>query len=332
VPRFASRGEDGSILIPGESFLADGLAAAGLRVAQSPLIFQGGNLLIVPGPSGDRVLLIGEAEVYRNVALGLSEHQSIGALRAELGADRALVLPSVSFHIDFDLLPWIATGRRLMFVNDPLLAARHILACGLPAVARAGLLDERRSREARAHLDSGRPGAAAAIIGPAVFAVYQGGFPGALAEAFAPDTGDSAVGNFQRFVLALDLFASLVLPQPGQSPHLRAYLDSFRRTDASRKALHQSLQAAGWALIPVPSLSEADLSVNYLNGLRDGERYLMPAWGGIFTAMDRAAADIFQRAMGTEAAVVPIQCAETQRRSGALHCAAAVYPDYARTI
>jgi hypothetical protein len=59
--------------------------------------------------------------------------------------------------------------------------------------------------------------------------------------------------------------------------------------------------------------------VNYLNGIREGNRYLMPAYGGFFGSLDDLAASVFSRETG--AAIERIACAETQRRSGGPHCA-----------
>src|SRR5262249_6393379 len=119
IARYASRAEESSVLVPGDTFVAESLQSAGLRVAQSPLLVQGGNLYAASGPaSGERVLLIGEAEVCRNVSLGLARDQVIEAFRVEFGVDRCVVLPAVSFHIDFELTIRAHEGRLLAFVND----------------------------------------------------------------------------------------------------------------------------------------------------------------------------------------------------------------------
>ena len=94
VPRYASRGEDGAVLVPGETFLVDGLAAAGLRIVRSPLHFQGGDLITAQDPAtGQRTLLIGEADVYRNTMLGLTREQVLEAFGIEFGVDGAWCFP-----------------------------------------------------------------------------------------------------------------------------------------------------------------------------------------------------------------------------------------------
>ncbi len=82
APRFASRGEDGSTFIAAENLALEGFAATGRSVVQSRLVFQGGNLLAVRDPlTGKRSLLVGEAEVARNRALGLSRDEVLAAFR-----------------------------------------------------------------------------------------------------------------------------------------------------------------------------------------------------------------------------------------------------------
>src|SRR5690606_32768810 len=76
VPRYASRGEVGTTFVPGETYLMNGVAAANVKVVQSSLLFQGGNLLAVRDPgTNQRILLIGEAEIQRNKVLGLTDNQ-----------------------------------------------------------------------------------------------------------------------------------------------------------------------------------------------------------------------------------------------------------------
>ena len=60
------------------------VAASGHAVIASPLLYQGGDLLAVVDPSnGDRVLFIGEAEIHRNAAVGLTRDQILEAFRIE---------------------------------------------------------------------------------------------------------------------------------------------------------------------------------------------------------------------------------------------------------
>ncbi|MFQ5495894.1 MAG: hypothetical protein ACE5EX_10995, partial [Phycisphaerae bacterium] len=208
VPRYASRGEDGSIFVPDETFVADGLAATGHTVIQSPLIFQGGNLMSVRDPAtGERIMLIGEAEVYRNTALGLTREQVIGAFKTEFAVDRCVVLPAVSFHIDFEVCVRAVGNRLVAFVNDTPAAVRIILGLGIDALVSHGSLDAGAARRGREHLAAGRLNELLAVIGPSVGRSRNrsGHFPNSLARHFACGPVDSGAANLQRFMLAMDI-------------------------------------------------------------------------------------------------------------------------------
>ena len=75
----------------------------------------------------------------------------------------------------------------------------------------------------------------------------------------------------------------------------------------------------------VPSLGEGERGLNALNGIHDGVKYLMPACGGLYAGVDRAAAEAIRAGLGPETVVVPVECGESQRRSGAVRCAASAY-------
>ena len=141
VPRFASRGEEGTILAPGECRVWSGLHAAGHSLVQSPLLFQGGNLMLVADPDmGWRYLLIGEAEIYRNLALGLTSEQVVSALKIEFDADMIVVLPAASYHIDYEVSVRVRKGGLTAFVNDSDAGVKTILQLGIEALQKAGVL------------------------------------------------------------------------------------------------------------------------------------------------------------------------------------------------
>ena len=56
------------------------LIEGGKRIVMvSPLLFQGGNVLVVGDPERrERILLISEATLYQNIGLGLSREQVLG--------------------------------------------------------------------------------------------------------------------------------------------------------------------------------------------------------------------------------------------------------------
>lgn len=327
VPRYAGRREDGSMFIPGESFLMDSLAATGHTVIQSPLLFQGGNLLAVRDPATDqRLLLIGEAEIYRNTALGLTNAQVLEAFRIECEVDRCIMMPAVSFHIDFDVCLRSHRGRMVAFVNDSSSASRIVLALGVKALARSSLLDDASAQELLDDLEARRPVPFLNRLGPVLGRQMdaQGRFPISFAKVFAVSEVDSPVGNLQRFLLAMDTFVHGHIRPTDR--HAEAYLSTFLRRDADRRALDSLLTNLGWKIVGVPSLADGDRSINYLNGIHDRGHYYMPSYGGLFAPLDEAAAEVIHEELGPEIAVVPILCGESQRRVGAIHCSVNLYP------
>jgi hypothetical protein len=331
VPRYASRGEELSIFVPSETFLVESLGDLGHPLIQSPLLFQGGNLMPVQDPAtGERLLLIGEAEVYRNIALGLTRGQVLDALRIELGVDRCVVLPAVSFHIDFELCVRAHQGRLTAFVNDTMAAVKIILTLGIEALEAHGTLDAAAAQAAREHLRVGRMEEFVQLVGPRVSGQVDKNrrFPESLAEFFSAGPVDSPAGNLQRFLLAMDILASNGLA-PEEMPsdrYAQGFIRSLQRQEADRRTLHRQLGTLGWKIVGVPSLADADRSINYINGIHDRTRYIMPAYGGFYEPLDRAAAEVFRQELGPEVAVLPVFCGESQRRLGAIHCAVSVYP------
>ncbi len=330
VPRYASRRDDGSEFFPGESFLADGLAAAGISVIQSPLLFQGGNVMAVRDPAdGTTTLLLGEAEVHRNVSLGLRREEALEAFRIEFGVDRCVVLPAVSFHIDFELSVRAVDGRLTAFVNDPDAAVPIILRAGVEALARAGQLSPEALGQARASLAANQMSVFLEQVGGLLQsrAVGRGQYPESLARAFSVGAADSGVGNLHRFLLAMDVVAFALLSENAlpSERHARAYVHAFRRRTADRENLHRQITSLGWRVIGVPSLAETGRGLNYINGLHDRTRYLLPAYGGLYRPLDEAAAKKIQMALSENVTVIPILCGESQRRDGGVHCSVSAF-------
>ena len=90
--------------------------------------------------------------------------------------------------------------------------------------------------------------------------------------------------------------------------------------------LVERVRTSGLEIVLVPSLPQGSRGIDYLNGVHDPGRYLMPAWGGLFEPLDRAAEDAFRRGFGPGIDVLPILASESQRRGGALHCSISVLP------
>ncbi len=334
VPRYASRGEDGSTFVPGENLLLEGLAGTGRRLALSPLLFQGGNLLAVRDPrDGTRSMLVGEAELARNRSLGLSRDEVLDALRAEFGVDRCIVLPAVSFHVDLEVSVRAAPTGLTAFVLDTSRGARLAVRCGLDALERAGSLTADEVRLLRADLEADRISEFVARLGPRLAARQHGPgqFDEAWARGFSAGPADSGIGNLQRFLLGIDLWTAERMGNAGPremgiDADSWAYLDSLRRREGERIAVATALAGLGWRIVAVPGTSDGARSVNPLNGLQLAGRYLQPAYGGVYAPWDDAARDVFEAEMGSGVSVIPVLCGETQRRSGGLHCAVAVEP------
>ena len=71
-------------------------------------------------------------------------------------------------------------------------------------------------------------------------------------------------------------------------------------------------------------MGDSKRALNYLNGIHDKTRFFMPAYGGTFEKVDQAAQAAVRKAFGPSVEIVPIRCAESQRREGAVRCSAAV--------
>lgn len=331
IPRYANRGEERTVLDPNASLAVRSLGAAGLTIVASPLIFQGGNLLPVLNPAdGKTLLLIGEAEIYRNTALGLARDQVLEAFRLECGVDRCLVLPAVSFHLDFELSIRAHNGSLTAFVNDEPAAARIILHLGADILARLGTIDADTLRQAHDALAAKNDRRVVELLsGPSNrLANKDGYFPADVAVAFAAGPVDHGPANLQRYLLALDILASLAATPDDLPPDAltRAYITALQRRRADRADLHRQLTDLGWRIAPVPSLADEDRSINYLNGFHEPGRYVMPAWGGLYAPLDAAAAKAIRDALGGSVQVAPIFSADSQRRLGAIHCTASVWP------
>ncbi len=330
VPRYANRGEEGTVFVPGENLLLEGLASAGHAIIQSPLLFQGGNLILATDPdTGWRYLLIGEAEIHRNRALGLTEEQTLQAFEAEFDTDICLVLPAVSYHIDYEVSLRTRKGGLTAFVNDSNAAVKIVLRLGTQALQNAGVLDETVAASVQDKIAGGDLSGSVGLIRPILDrrAIRPGQYPESLTARFSTGLVDSGVGNFQRFLLAMDLaVAEKYAGQTSIDAKASEYFGVLHRRAEDRAALWKRLENLRFKIVPIPSLAEGDRGVNYLNGIHERGRYLMPAYGGLFSELDAAASDAFRLELGNEVEVLPVYCAESQRRYGALRCAAAAYP------
>ena len=218
VPRYATRLEVGGNFVPIESAIMERWAGEGHCVVRSSLLFQGGNVLCVQHPkSKARILLVGEAEIHRNVALGLSADQVHAGFTRDFSVDQVVVLPANSYHVDFDVSVRAHDGKLIAFVNDPVLASRWIVAICVSVLERARVLNEAQVANAKNAIASGDDRNIVATIGGAVRQKMTptGGYPLTLAKHFSTSSTDSGVGNLQRLLTAIDILAASVISSEG---------------------------------------------------------------------------------------------------------------------
>jgi hypothetical protein len=329
APRYASRGEYLPTFVSGDDLAAD---TATIRSARSPLLFQGGNLLVVDDlPRSRRVLLLGEAEVYRNRALGLSTEQVMAFFRAEFVADVIEVLPAASYHIDQEVTVRSMPQTTIAFAPDSLASSKLIVERSVARLVEVGRW--RRSDVERVLTDFGgsRPDTALHLLWQMLDhdRTHAGAFGLPFADALSTGPADSGVGNLHRFLLALDVVAfHLASGVRVAEPNTAALYRSFRQRDADRTKIRSILTRLGWKTALVPALPEDSRGHNPLNGIHTPNSYLMPAYGGLLSNVDVVAADSFRQVLGPGVSVLPVHSAESQRREGALHCAVACYGHY----
>lgn len=334
APRYAGRGESAPNFVPGDTFAVESFAATGRRVAQSPLLFQGGNVIAVFDPKrGQPQLVMGEAELYRNMGLGLTSEQVLAAFRAEFGVERCLVVPATSFHVDYEMTFRSTPDGLVAFLNDSSAGHRAVLRCAVPALERAGLIGAEDKAALVADMDAGAWDKVLqgldGLIGRKEVAL--GVHPESFARHFSDGGVDPGNLNLQRVLLALDVLfverrTDAEIDKLGIDAHAAAYLKSIRRREVERIRTAQILADQGIRIVWVPSTSEGSLSLTAINGVQVRGAYWMPAYGGLFADLDRAAARVFEMTLGSSVRVIPVPCAESQRRDGALHCSISVLP------
>lgn len=290
APRYASLDNEEAEFSPADSYSLDSLRAAGIRVVQSALLFQGGNTLVVRDPKNNqRVLLLSEIEVWRNVRLGLTRDQVLEGFKIDFNVDGVLVMPMVSYHLDYEVTCRIVDGKVLALVNDPLPLARRIVELVETRAKAAGLnpaaLDEKDPR---------------------------------VTALFRTSGIDSPSVNLMVYRVAQDWLNA----HHGEDTEYHAAL---RRQIGGMADLRRVLQEQGWEVVAVASMPAMRVGINYLNGLQDRTRFVMPTYGGFYAPIDdMTIAEIRAAYKGIE--VVPIPCPQLQTHQGALHCVVSIFP------
>lgn len=343
VPRFASVGEDYSEYRPSESFVFDQIQRAGWQVVQSPLLFQGGNILPVKDlKTGELILFAGQAELIRNTRLGLKPEEVLEAFRKEWGADRIEVLPPLSFHIDLEVSFRWHDGKMIAFVNDSMSAARLIVKCGIQGLFACSLLTESEAGELIFWLEHSENEAASKysqllqILWSKVneFRDEEGQFTSDQADSFVISGEESGRANLSRFLLGLDLLSAAhkegekfwgKLTDRGSRKELFEYYRLLLEREKQRIQLKKHLLSLGIEVIPLPSTSDDDVSLNYLNAVQDLDAVYLPAFGGMFQDIDHKVLEIVRSSLGNRVKIYPIRNSMTQSQCGGVHCSVSVY-------
>lgn len=331
TPRYAARREDAPIFMPGDDFAVCQASNPAIASQRSPWLFEGGNVMVCDDlQRGDRVLLVGEAEVYRNMALGLTREQVHEALKAEFTADRCVVLPAASYHIDQEVaVRSVSGGRTIAFVPDVRAGVRIVVRVCLAHLGKVGRWSDEVVQRALEWLETDHLRECLTLTWELL--ARERGPDGVWTEEFARslliDPADSGIGNVHRFLLALDLLAAEVAdPAEFSEGHFRAVIRSFVRREQDRRSLRSRLEGLGWAVIAVPAMVEDSRGVNPLNGVNEQGRYVMPAFGGLLRELDRQAESSLRAMLGPLGlGVSTLPSGESQRRQGALHCSVSVF-------
>lgn len=330
LPRYASINEHISTFLPAESLVFAYLEEAIGPCRQSPLLFQGGNLLAATQPAtGERLLFIGEAEVHRNVGLGLSREQVLNAFRIEFGVDACIVLPAVSFHIDMEMTARAVGDELHAHVLDDQEGAQLILDAGLRRLGRRNAIDPPTIDEWRTALAGDDPSIALAGIRSRL-APWARAADAIPMSSWEDESQPAALARLDaaRFIAAAD---TLLAAQPvGVRTRLAAdaresrYLDSIAHRLDERSELIASLKAAGLIVHTVPGLGDDQFPVNPLNALQLTDAVYVPIIGD--GGLDQAALGAFRRVYGPSVDVRGIPSSVGQGMYGGLHCMFAPTP------
>ncbi|MDX2199180.1 MAG: agmatine deiminase family protein [Phycisphaerae bacterium] len=332
APRYPSRSEHASKFVGADLAGLRRLAASGHPVARSPLLFQGGNVFVcrdIPGGQHE-LLLIGEAEIYRNRALGLNDGETLQLLSLQFGSSYHLIFPAVGFHLDMELsIRSTEQGGAFALINDPIAGALLVIRAALPALRGAGLLEAVEVEAVAKALDANDRQTILGTLLPRVQAaqVAPGQWPLRLTMPFAVSPVDSPVGNFQRFLYAMDLLLAeaLDLESLAGDPFTQAYYGALRRRAAARATFQPMLEQYKFQICPVPGWAEARVGMAYVNALQTRDAVYLSTYGGLYASVDEAAIAAVQKAVGPKTRVIGILTGESQCRFGGVHCSTLEY-------
>ncbi|MGA1867325.1 MAG: hypothetical protein ACMUJM_02145 [bacterium] len=338
IPRFASAGEKYSEYRPAESFIFDQVQGAGWHVVQSPLLFQGGDIIPVRNMETNELLVfVGEAEVARNKELGLSEEEVLQAFGREWGADRIEVIPSLSFHIDLEMSFRWHKREMIAYVNDSLSAARLIIKSGIKRLYSCNLLTGQETEQLLYWLEhSFQEDQMIQILWDKINELFlkDGRFSGDTVELFKVSEEEVGDLNFSRFLLALDIVTASQkegeqfwrkLKDHYLGEGALSYFASLLEREQKRNVLKNQLLMRGMKVIPLPSISHEELSLNYLNAVHDLGAVYLPSFGGLFQELDEKVIEIIKNSLGNTVKIHLIRNSQTQFDCGGIHCSLSTY-------
>jgi len=305
---------------------------------QSPLLFQGGNLLPIKNPeTGECVLFIGRAEIARNMKLGLKEEEVLDAFCREFGVDRIEVLPQPSFHIDLEVSFRWHEGKIIAFLNDSLTASRLIIKYGIKRLYYCGLLTEIEADHLIHCLEySIQEDRLVKTIWDRINEFGDQNDPSLTErdDLFIISGEESGGLNLTRFLKALDIFIALhkdgeifweKLTDNHNLEGFFTYYQNLLDKEFQRTQLRRRLQSMGIEIIPIPSMSDGEASLNYINAVHDLNAVYLPAFGGMFQEIDKKVCAIVKNSLGHKVEVHLIRNSMTQSQSGGVHCSVSVY-------
>lgn len=359
VPRIATRGDCPSQEIPAERLVLEGFGASApsadlqCELVQSDLLFQGGNILVVEqalaakpgggvgegGGGTERVLVIGEAEIERNRHAFASTEEIRERFRTTFGVDRVLVLPNISFHIDYDVSFRADSGRVTAFVNDQQTACRIIAEIAIERLerSRASPADVLRALRQAVMKQDAQAVAAHLAVTFRPHITPDGRFAPSILTALWPTQskhGDeksplpARVAFVYRILAAFDHLIAPVFvgsrPSENATP-IETYFLAMTRQTREREALHKQLREQGWLVAQIPSTSDGACSLNALNALHMGQSAILPSFGRGLEPFDVATRNAWERGLSrfrghSRDQIVQIGCDESQRRQGAVRC------------
>ena len=124
-------------------------------------------------------------------------------------------------------------------------------------------------------------------------------------------------------------WGKLTPPPPAGDQDSRKELFEYYRLllerEEQRIQLKKHLLSLGIEVVSLPSTSDDDVSLNYINAVQDLDAVYLPAFGGMFQDIDRKVLEIVKGSLGNKVKIHPIRNSVTQSQCGGVHCSVSVY-------